>query len=255
MRTIGDVEILTTAQPIEIGDGPTSVLFCHGFTGSPWSLKPWAEQVAAAGYRVSVPRLPGHGTTWQDMNVTGWRDWYSCVEREYLRLRRESDRVFVAGLSMGGALALRLAEKFPDDVAGLMLVNPAVQLKDPRLVALPVMRKVIKGLPGVGGDIKKLGADEFSYDHTPLDALASSLRLFADVRACLDLVVAPLILWRSSIDHVVPMVSKEVVLRNVSSHDITDSVLTNSYHVATLDNDAPRIVAESLEFLNRLCGP
>ncbi|HBX80312.1 MAG TPA: esterase, partial [Propionibacteriaceae bacterium] len=89
----------------------------------------------------------------------------------------------------------------------------------------------------VGGDIKKLGADEFSYDHTPLDALASSLRLFADVRACLDLVVAPLILWRSSIDHVVPMVSKEVVLRNVSSHDITDSVLTNSYHVATLDND------------------
>lgn len=246
------MDITQTAQPIRLGDGRVAVLFLHGFTGSPWSLKPWAEHVAAAGYRVSVPRLPGHGTVWQDMNVTGWRDWYSCAEREFLTLRRECDQVFVAGLSMGGALALRLAERHPDDVAGLLLVNPCVQLSDPRLFVLPLLRRLVPAVPAIGNDIKKIGADEFGYDRTPLHALASSLKLFADVRACLDLVVAPLILWRSTVDHVVPAASKETVLRQVSSSDITDRVLHDSYHVATLDNDAPQIYAESVEFLDRL---
>jgi len=55
--------------------GRIGVLLSHGFTGSPASMKPWADYLVAQGYAVSVPRLPGHGTTWREMNTTTWADW------------------------------------------------------------------------------------------------------------------------------------------------------------------------------------
>ena len=67
--------------------GPTGVLLCHGFTGSPQSLRPWAEYLAKAGLSVSLPRLPGHGTTWQEMARTRWEDWFAEVDRAFDELQ------------------------------------------------------------------------------------------------------------------------------------------------------------------------
>jgi carboxylesterase len=104
--------------------GRIGVLLCHGFTGSPQSLRPWAEALAERGFSVELPLLPGHGTTWQHMNRTSWPQWYREVERALATLRTRCDVVVAAGLSMGGALALRLAEQHPDQVTALVLVNP-----------------------------------------------------------------------------------------------------------------------------------
>ena len=60
------------------------MLVQHGFTGSPYAMRPWGEHLAAHGFRVVVPRLPGHGTSWRELNVTGWQDWYACAERALL---------------------------------------------------------------------------------------------------------------------------------------------------------------------------
>ncbi len=121
------------------------VLFVHGFTGNPAALRPWAERTADAGYGVSLPRLPGHGTSWREMTVTRWPDWYAVAERAYDDLRARYDRVVVAGLSMGGALALRIAEHH--DVAGVVLVNPAIATTDPRYRALGVLRHAVRSIP------------------------------------------------------------------------------------------------------------
>jgi DNA-binding beta-propeller fold protein YncE len=67
------------AEPFYSEGGPVAALLCHGFTGSPRTLRPWADYLAAAGLTVSLPRLPGHGTTWRDGNRTGWTDWYDEV--------------------------------------------------------------------------------------------------------------------------------------------------------------------------------
>jgi carboxylesterase len=241
------------AQPFHTGGGRVGVLFCHGFTGSPWSLREWAGVTADAGYRVSLPRLPGHGTSWQELNLTSWRDWYAAIERAFLELRAECDRVFVAGLSMGGALALRLAEKYPEDVAGLVLVNPAV-LGSAKMAALPVLKLVMPAAKAIGSDIAQPGVDEYAYDHTPLRAAHSMTRMWVDVRACLDLVGCPLLVFRSSTDHVVPAASTAFVLSHVSSDDIAERVLTRSYHVATMDHDREQIFRESLEFFARHSG-
>jgi carboxylesterase len=224
------------------------VLFCHGFTGSPWSLLEWARTTADAGYRVALPRLPGHGTSWQEMNLTGWQDWYSAVEREFNELRDQCDQVFVAGLSMGGALALRLAEKYPDDVAGLALVNPAV-LGYRNTIAVPLLQHVVSSVGAIGSDIAAPGIVEHAYDRTPLRAAASMMQLWTQVKACLDLVACPLLMFRSVTDHVVPTASKEYILSHVSSDVIIDRVLPRSYHVATMDYEKDVIFSETLDFI------
>lgn len=242
------MQVAEIAMPFHAGAGHVGVLFCHGFTGSPWSLLEWARTTADAGYRVALPRLPGHGTSWQELNLTGWQDWYAAVDREFNGLHGQCDQVFVAGLSMGGALALRLAEKHSPDVAGLILVNPAV-LGYRNMTFVPLLQHFVGSVGAIGSDIAEPGVDEHAYDRTPLRAAASMMRMWADVRGCLDLVDCPLLMFRSAIDHVVPTSSKEHILSHVSSAVIVDRVLTRSYHVATMDYDKDVIFTESLEFI------
>ncbi|MDQ6716069.1 MAG: alpha/beta fold hydrolase, partial [Actinomycetota bacterium] len=101
--------VLPGAEPYQHDGSDTGVLLVHGYTGSPQGLRPWAEHLAAEGYTVRLPLLPGHGTTWKDLNRTRWTDWYAEVERTFDELRSRCTHVVVAGLSMGGLLATKLA--------------------------------------------------------------------------------------------------------------------------------------------------
>lgn len=243
------------AEPYAHDGDDVGVLLCHGFTGNPSSLRPWADAVADAGHTVSLPRLPGHGTTWKEMSRTRWADWYAEVDAAFTALRARSRVVVVGGLSMGGALALRLAEQYGQDgsgVDGLMLINPAVKIEDPRLKALPVIRWLVPWLPPVGNDVKKAGVTEDAYDRIPPHALHSMLAGYRTVVADLPAVKQPVLLFRSPEDHVVPASSSALVLDKISSTDAEEVLLTNSYHVATLDNDAPVIFERTLSFLNRI---
>lgn len=241
--------ILPGAEPFSYPGGRVGVLMCHGFTGSPQSLQPWGEHLAAAGLSVRCPLLPGHGTRWQDMNGTGWPDWYGAVEAELASLAQACDTVFVTGLSMGGTLAVRLAEQHPEDVAGLVLVNPSLGTQRLDAKLLPLLARVLPSYSGVAGDIKKPGGVEVGYDRIPLKAAMSLRALWDLTRADLAAVTAPVLLFRSSVDHVVESVSSRWLLEGVASTDTEERVLTESYHVATLDNDAPAILEGSLAWI------
>ncbi len=240
------------AEPFHHEGGSVGALLCHGFTGTPQSMRPWAEHLAAAGLTVALPRLPGHGSRWQDANMTTWDDWYAVVEREFLALRERCDQVFVMGLSMGGTLTLRVAQLQGRAVDGIVLVNPSVIGLDPRLKVLPVLAKFVPSFPGIASDISKPGVTELAYDRNPLRALHSLRKAWGVVRADLPRVTQPLLLLRSLTDHVVEPESSRLILAKVSSRDVTEIVLHDSFHVATLDNDAPRIFASSLDFVRRL---
>jgi carboxylesterase len=249
------VTVLPGAEPFHHDGGRVGVVLCHGFTGTPQSLRDWGRALADAGYTVRLPLLPGHGTRWQDMNRTRWTDWYGEVDRAFDELRGRCDAVVVAGLSMGGALALRLAEEHGDDVAGVVLVNPSVSTEDRRMaLLLPWLRHVLPSFPGVGSDIKKPGPVELAYERAPLHAAHSLTQLWKVVRDDLGRVTQPLLLMQSAVDHVVPASSGEAVAASVSSGDVTRVTLHDSFHVATLDNDADLIVKSSLEFIERVAA-
>lgn len=237
------------AEPYAAGGGPRGVLLCHGFTGSPAALRPWAEYLAGQGYTVRVPRLPGHGTTWQEMNTTTWQQWYGEVDRALTELRETCEWTAVCGLSMGGGLALRLAENRPDEVGALVLVNPAIGLKRLDLKLLPVLRRLTPSFPGISNDIAKPGQDELAYERVPLHAMAQQLLMWRDIQHYLALVHAPLLYFRSKTDHVVDDLSQSLILPGVSSEIREFVELERSYHVATLDHDAELIFTRSAEFL------
>jgi carboxylesterase len=244
------VGVLPGAEPFAADGGEVGVVLSHGFTGSTQSLRPWAEHLAGAGLTVRLPRLPGHGTRWQDLNDTRWPDWYGEVERSFDDLRGRCRQVFGMGLSMGGTLVTRLAEQRPAEVAGLVLVNPSLgsERKDVKY-ALPVLHRVVPSLAGIGSDIRKAGVTELAYGRTPLRAMHSLSRLWPLVVADLGRVTAPVLLYRSRVDHVVEPMSGRLLREGAASTEVTEVILEDSYHVATLDHDAPTIFAGSLEFV------
>jgi carboxylesterase len=240
------------ARPELTGGRRVGVLLSHGFTGSPASIKPWGESLADKGYAVEVPCLPGHGTTWQAMNKTTWADWYAEVSRAFAKLHAENDHVVVGGLSMGGSLVLRLAADHPADVDGIVLVNAAVNTNRKDVLAVPLLKWVIPSMPGITNDILKPDTEEYGYTRTPLKALHSLLSNWKPLRADLAKVTAPILFYRSSIDHVVDPSSSRIITAAVSSRDFTERMLEDSYHVATLDNDAATIFEGSAEFIARV---
>ena len=244
--------ILTGAEPFNHDGSDVGVLLCHGFTSTPQSLRPWGEYLAERGQTVRIPLLPGHGTTWQEMNRTRWQDWYSCVDTAFRELHERCERVFVGGLSMGGALALQLAQEHGPRISGLVLVNPAVKFDDPRTRVVPILKHLVGSLEAIGNDVKKEGVTELAYTRTPLKAGHSQLIAWQTVIRDLPEVTQPVLLLRSTQDHVVPASSSALILSRISSRDRTEILLEDSYHVATLDNDAPRIFDESAKFIERI---
>lgn len=233
------------------------VLLSHGFSGTPASMRPWAQALTDAGHSVSAPRLPGHGTRWQDMNLTRWSDWYGELERALARLCDHCERVVLAGMSMGGTLAIRLTEEYGpkgakslgDRLLGTMLVNPSLATERKDAPLLPFAQRFVPSFPGIAGDIAKPGVREIAYDRLPLKAAYSLRELWGVARADLPSFVTPLLLFQSVTDHVVEAVSSKILLEGVASGDVSHHMLARSFHVATLDYDAPYIFDTSIRWI------
>src|SRR6478609_9420635 len=233
--------------------GDTGVLLIHGFPGAPGSMADWADHLVAAGYTVRVPLLPGHGTRWQDANRTTFDDWLAAVTVVLQELAATCREVVVCGLSMGGTLTLRLAELYPDAMAGIVLVNPSVlTLRKDAKYLLPALRYVLPAYQGIIGDIAKPDVVEPGYKYIPVKAMYTLSRAWPVVRAELPRVKAPILLLHSTVDHVVEPVNAQIVRDEVSSQQITDIPLPRSYHVATMDYDAELIFTSSVEFIENV---
>jgi carboxylesterase len=234
--------------------GDVGILMLHGFTGNPVSLRPLAEALAHRGFAVHLPRLPGHGTRWQDLQRTTWHDWVREAVAAFEHVRATTRAQVLVGLSVGGTIALHLAQTRAAEVAGVVLINPSVFSTDRRLKALPLLKLVVPGLPGIGNDICKPGGDEKPYATTPLKALASVLQLQRQVRERLADVTAPTLILTSRQDHVVEPENSALVLGSIGSADKEQRWLERSYHVATLDHDAPEILEATAAFALRVAS-
>jgi carboxylesterase len=251
--------VLPGAEPFSVdadgASGQIGVVVSHGFTGTPQSMRGWAEHLAAAGFSVRLPRLPGHGTTWQEMNDTRWPDWYAEIRRAYDELAVRCQTVFAVGLSMGGTLVTKLAEDLADEaddkLAGLVLVNAAYGTMRRDAAFARYLTWAVKSRPGIGSDIKKTGMSELGYDKTPLKAFVSLQDLWRVVVPDLGKVRLPILYFHSTEDHVVDPLSAKLLHAGATGTTVTEVALTNSYHVATVDNDAEQIFTGSVDFIRQ----
>jgi carboxylesterase len=225
------------------------IIFVHGFTGSPVSMRPWAEFFVQRGYTVSVPLLPGHGTTPHDLNQVAWKQWPEKVEEELHWMLDQGLKVFICGLSMGGGTTLHVAEKYNDVLQGVVLVNPMIHVKfvTPHIAWL--ISRFQKMRDSVGDDIKRPGVTEHGYDQLPARGVHQLLKMLSYTRKRLHDVTIPVQLFHSKEDHVLPVTNTEIVMNGIGSLQKSRIELLNSYHVATLDYDQELIFENSLIFI------
>jgi len=241
--------ILAGAEPFSAAGGRRGALVLHGFTGCPQSMRPIAEAFAAAGYTVELPRLPGHGTTVEDMAQYVFADWAATVEAAYADLAARTDSVVVVGLSMGGTLTLTLAAAHPE-IAGIVLVNAAAEPDDFAPLAELAHGLLAQGeqfMQGVGNDLARPGVVELAYPTMPLRSLVSLAEALVTLKDRLSSIGQPALILRSAVDHVVPPGSATLLdARLTGPHELV--TLERSYHVATLDFDADVIIERTLAF-------
>jgi carboxylesterase len=212
-----------------------------------------AEALAAAGFHVEMPLLPGHGTTVDDMLPTRWADWLGAAEAAYQALGARTQKVVVVGLSMGGALTLRLGADHPE-IAGLVCINPATQPQAPEVVEM-LQGMIDSGtttMPAIGSDIADPDAHESAYDATPLAPLLSLVQDgLAPLGAEYPNMHMPLLLLNSPQDHVVEPVQGDYLAAHYGG-PVDRVLLERSYHVATQDFDKDIIFDRSVAFAHRV---
>lgn len=226
------------------------VLLLHGLGGSPNTMRAWGDALAADGALVSIPRLPGHGTRWQDLRSVAFSDWVEAADSSFRELSSRCSTVVVMGLSLGGLLALRLAEEHGTEVAGLVLVNPLLTsvAGTPGRWSIPrwVRRSIRIAESGDARDPRPRAA---GYQRMPVrtaDEVRTGGRI---VLEALDRVTNPILLVTSEHDRVVRNADSAIVAEGLKRAKVEQVRLLNSDHLVPLGSDAPQLFARSARFV------
>lgn len=244
-----EFKVLEGAEEFELGEGPVGVLLVHGFTGSPQSVRPLGEYLADRGIAVMAPRLPGHGTTWQDLNTRKAEEWVAHVEEAFNVFAAEKEEVFLVGLSFGAALCLNFAAHYPERIDGVVALSTFLLTKDPLRFLAPVIRRVVRSIPGAANDIADPEQRELAYDRLPTGAAHVMLQWVKQTRRNLGAIRAPLLLMHSRNDHTAHPSAASLVYDSVSSEDKQIVWYDRSYHVITLDLDREDVYRRTFEFI------
>jgi carboxylesterase len=239
------------------GNGENSkvgIVLVHGFTSTPSVMRPWAEFLNYQGFTVTVPLLPGHGTSIDDLEKVSWQQWPAEIESHVNHLLIDCEKVFLCGFSMGAAASLHVASRYQSQLRGLILVNPMIHRKNVWPTAVKIASRLIKSFGTAGSDIQRGNVIQWKYDRTPMSAAHQLLRLLEETRPLLPSIKLPLLLFRSVTDHTLPASNSELILNSIGSNQKQEITLHNSYHVAPLDQDQEVIFIESLRFIKQVCA-
>jgi carboxylesterase len=180
-----------------------------------------------------------------------YTDWIRDAEQAYQSLASRCKQVFVTGLSMGGTLILYLAEHHPE-IAGVIPVNAPVFMTDKRVPFLAIIKHLIASTAAIASDIMEPGVVEPAYERTPTAGAHEMVKLLGVTRRDLGLIAQPLLVMRSTYDHVVPHECAPFILEHTASTDKEMVVFERSAHVVTMDYDRDGVVDSAWRFIQRL---
>jgi carboxylesterase len=249
--------------PFELGHGEDACLLLHGFTGSPWDMRPLGEALATRGLFVTAPRLPGHGTTPQAMLEAGHRHWEEAA-LEALDSLRGFRRVFVAGLSMGALLGLRLAALRPEVVKGLVLIAPAARFKGPKMALLKSLRntglleRIVPWVRKTATDLSDPAvlAEAPILPAFPITRLKDLWTMQEAALRDAPRVHCPTLVVVAEQDHVVDPAGGKWLADQLTGAPVVRLLsLQEGYHIIPRDKGGPRMAAEAGEFLDGLRQP
>jgi len=226
-----------------------AVLCVHGLTGTPYEVRPIAEVLADRGFRARGPLLPGHGGRPEVLARVSHVEWTRFVRQEYLDLRREHDRVFVCGMSLGGLLTLWLAAH--EQVDAIAVVGTPLRFRAflPLLIAAARFVRPMLSKEG-GSDIADPVARgrHPSMSHMPTASVHELIGLQRVVRRVLGQVRAPVLAAHGALDRTAPPENLAASERGVGSARVERLLLERSGHVVPVDYDGPRVAQAVADF-------
>lgn len=229
------------------GNNDKAVLLLHGYTGAPSEMRPLGDYLHALGYTVLCVRLPGHGTSVSDLESTTADDWYGAAKQACEELLTRFSSVYVAGLSMGGLLAIKLAAQLPVQKAAF--ISAPIFVQDKRAPFLPLLRFFIHYLPKRKKNYKKMARYCLSYNLMPTKPLTS---LFALLRECKEKLLCriniPCLVLQSKIEHTVQPRSAQYIYDKLPSARKKLVWFEHSGHILTLDCEYKQVFAEIANF-------
>ncbi len=237
----------------QLGHGGNGVLLIHGFLGSAAQMRYLAEGLHQAGFTVRVPLLPGHGSTLRDMRKSTFRDWHAAMRLACCELREECATVAVAGHSMGGVLALLLAEEYPVDAA--IALSAPMRLTGLRGLLSPLSPLTALFIPYLKwpGERKYpedfLLEDHLCYETLPLAKVHDLHCLMMRARRNLFAVTAPILVVQSMDDPTVSASSPRIILTGVTSKIRERVRLTHSGHMIPLGPERKETLSAMIRFL------
>lgn len=208
------------AKPVYIKRGDVGIFLIHGTTSSPYSLKFLAEYLAKRGFSVYVPLVPGHGTKISDLLKTNEKIWYSGIEEEFLKFRKDVKKIFVGGLCTGGNLALELAAKYPVD--GVISLGTFINLRFkfvlvPMIVLTHYFKKTVHKEQKLTPEDKQYYYLGGAYPRFPLETVLQILSLVNKTKKLLHNVSAPTLVIHSTKDYIVSLSSAYFILNNIKT--------------------------------------
>ncbi|TFF95327.1 alpha/beta fold hydrolase [Candidatus Thorarchaeota archaeon] len=236
------------ARPAE---ATAAFLLIHGFCAAPDEVRTLADYLSARGIASFSVQIAGHNTTPEDLRDTTWQDWYNSVVRGLHVVRSwDYERIFVAGFSLGGALAVMLAPR-EDDIEGLVLIAPALNLFGvlPRLV--PILKHFMEFR-----DIDVEKAQEVyevkrtKYDREPVSAYHELLKLQKMARESLGAITVPAVIIQGKEDKTISPKNGQIAYDGIASETKVLHIIDEAEHVIPCHHtrhEAYQLIGEFLE--------
>jgi carboxylesterase len=241
--------------------GKDAVLLIHGLTGTPAEMRHLARKLRRKGFSVMVPQLAGHCGSIKELKRSSWQDWYASVDAAFRFLGDRHHQVFVSGLSMGALLALELAAKHGQQVAGVGLLSPTFfydgwNMPKLRRSLLPLAlmtplkhfmywhevapygikcERTRAMVHAVLENRDAHAAEKVGIFKTPLVTVHESSKLIWHVTQSLAQVQCPVLVVHSTEDDMASTKNVDFVTQRIASKDVETWLIDNTYHVLTLD--------------------
>lgn len=235
-------------------DFDTGIVLSHGYKSSPSEVKELAAYLHERGINVYGVRLKGHGTVSEDLKDTSWEQWYDSFNRGFAAMRQVSKKLFVAGFSTGGLLALLATGRNLNKVDGLIVINAALQLQDIRVDYLvPTFNKLNDFLSIFNADLEYVETDaeypEFNYIRNYITSLEQLRLLMQECKEILPSVTAPILIIQAENDPVVKPQSAGMILKNISSKEKELKKFEYSRHVIVLGKGSNKVFESVCKFI------
>ncbi len=255
--------------------GKVGVLLIHGLTGTPTEMKQFGKVIARQGFTVACPEMAGHCSTIEALTKTKWLDWYKSIEVAFDALKEECEHVFIAGLSMGALIALLVAAKRKNQVAGVILLSTTFFYdgwnvsKFKRKVLLPIvlyspLKYFLQWEETAPYGIKdertralvhailenrdNQAADKIGYFKTPATVILESVRMIKATKKSLKEVVSPTLIVHSTEDDMASLKNAHYTQANIASKIVETFFVDDTYHVLTLDKRKDDVAKRTARF-------